>query len=84
MNPIYKWLIFKNPILSNKAILIQTDFKPNLNGINIVVDIDKINKKDISINDTLDKSLLTINEDQSNINKLIHLSLYDYILSSSF
>ena len=84
MNPIYKWLIFKNPILSNKAILIQTDFKPNLNGINIVLDIDKINKKDISINDTLDKSLLTINEDQSNINKLIHLSLYDYILSSSF
>ena len=82
MNPIYKLLIFKNPILSIKPKLIQTDFKPNLNGINIVLDIDKINKKDISINDTLDKSLLTINEDQSNINKLIHLSLYDYILSS--
>ena len=84
VNPIYKWLIFKNPILSNKASLIQTDFKPNLSGINIVLDMDKINKKDISINDTLDKSLLTINEDQSNINILIHLSLYDYILNSSF
>jgi hypothetical protein len=84
MSPIYKWLIFKNPILSNKASFIQTDFKPNLNGINIVLEMDKMNKKDMSITDTLDKSLLTINEDQSNINRLIHLSLYDYILSSSF
>ena len=84
MSPIYKWLIFKNPILSNKASFIQTDFKPNLNGINIVLEMDKMNKKDMSIIDTLDKSLLTINEDQSNINRLIHLSLYDYILSSSF
>jgi len=83
MSPIYKWLIFKNPILSNKATLIQTDFKPNLNGLNILLDMDKMNNKDISINDILDKSLLTINEDQSNINKLIHLSLYDYILASS-
>ena len=64
MNPIYKWLIFKNPILFNKASLIQTDFKPNLSGINIVLDMDKINKKDISINDTLDKFLLTIHEAQ--------------------
>lgn len=84
LSPIYKWLIFKDPILYNKATLIQTDFKPNLKDINIVVETDKINKKDISITHTLDKSLLAIKEDQSNINKLIHLSLYDFILNSSF
>ena len=30
LNPLYKWVIYKNPLLFNKALLIQSDFKPSL------------------------------------------------------
>ena len=84
LNPLYKWIIFKNPFSSNKMALIQTGFKPNLNNINIISGINEQNKKDITLNGVIDKTLFEVNEEQSNINILIHLSLYDYIINSSF
>ena len=83
LNPLYKWVIYKNPLLFNKALLIQSDFKPSLNGINIIMEEKSKKEKDIYINDIIEKSLIT-SEEISNIYLLIHLTLYDYILKCSF
>ena len=83
INPLYKWVIYKNPLLFNKALLIQSDFKPSLNGINIIMEEKSKKEKDICINDIIEKSLIT-SEEISNIYLLIHLTLYDYILKCSF
>ena len=82
LNPLYIWIIYKNPILFNKSLLIQTDFKPSLNGINIVVDDKSKIEKKSGIADIIEKSLIT-SEEISNIYLLVHLTLYDYILKSS-
>ena len=82
LNPIYKWLMFKNPIIYNKALLINADFKLNLKGINITVDKDLDIEKN-NINDLIQKTLID-NEELSNVYLLTHLTLYDFILNLSF
>ena len=83
LNPIYKWVIYKNPILSKKTILVNTDFILDLKDINIIIEGDSKNKKYSYIDTIIDNSLL-INEEESNLYLLINLSLYDYIINSSF
>ena len=83
LNPIYKWIIYKNPILYNKTTLIQTDFKPTLNDINIIIDESKKSEKEILIENLTEKTL-TINEEQSHIYLLVHLTLYDFFINLSF
>ena len=83
LNPIYKWIIYKNPLLYNKATLIQSDFKPTLNDINIIIDENKKNEKEELIGNLIEKTLIS-NEEQSNIYLLVHLTLYDFIINSSF
>lgn len=81
--PIYKWIIFKNPILSKKSILLNADFTLSLKDINIILDEELKNKNNSFIDSIIDNSLL-INEEESNIYLLINLALYDYIINSSF
>ena len=81
LNPVYKWIMFKNPIIYNKALLINADFKLNLNGINITMDKDSDNENN-NINDLIHKTLI-VNE-ESNVYLLTHLTLYDFILNLSF
>ena len=83
LNPIYKWILFKNPISYNKTSLIQTDFKPTLNDINIIIEMDTNFKIHNFLEDLINKALTT-NEQESKLYLLIHLTLYDFIINSSF
>ena len=86
--PIYQRIIYKNPILSKKANVIKTKFKPSLDNINIIIDNKEEN--DDKSNDTNDNvksiinHILFINKEESNIYFLIYLTLYNYIINSSF
>ena len=88
INPIYYWIIYKNPILSKKANIIKTKFKPSLDNIKIVIDTQEENDDESSnINDNIKSivnHILHINKDDSNIYLLIYLTLYNYIINSSF
>ena len=83
LSPVYKWIIYKNPILCNKAALIDAGFNLNLNDINIIIESDTDAEKQENISGIIDKTLI-INEELSNYYLLIHLSLYDFIVNTSF
>jgi hypothetical protein len=83
LNPIFKWIIYKNPILCNKAILIDAGFILNLKDINITIDSDTDAEKQENISGIIEKTL-KINEESSNYFILVHLSLYDFIVNISF
>ena len=81
--PIYKWIIFKNQIIFNKASTIQTDFKPSLKSINISIEENKKVEKDIYFKHIIEKAI-KVNEEESNLYLLILLTLYDCVINSSF
>ena len=85
INPIYKRIIYKNPILFKKTTLIKTNFKPSLENIKVIIELNEENDEkedDIKINSIIDH-ILFINKEESNIYLLIYLTLYNYIINSS-
>ena len=86
INPIYGRIIYKNPILFKKTTFIETSFKPTLENIKIFVDnkddSEDINK-DLSLSSILYHTLF-VNKEETNIYLLIYLTLYNYIINSSF
>ena len=88
INPIYGRIIYKNPILLKKANIIKTRFKPSLDNIKIIIDNkeeddDNNNENDLKFKSIIN-NILCINNKKSNIYILIYLSLYNYIINSSF
>ena len=86
INPIYGRIIYKNPILLKKSNIIKTGFKPNLDNIKIIIDNkedEDDNEKDLKFNSIIN-NILFINNKKSNRYLLIYLSLYNYIINSSF
>ena len=85
INPIYGRIIFKNPILFKKANIIKTAFKPSLNNIKIIIDNkqDEDEENDIKFKSIINHTLF-IKKEESNIYLLIYLTLYNYIIKSSF
>ena len=85
INPIYGRIIYKNPILFKKVSIIKTDFKPNLDNINIIIDNKENDNEDIDLKfNSIINHILFMNKKESNIYLLIYLTLYNYIINSSF
>ena len=87
INHIYCRIIYKNPILFKKSTIIKTNFKPSLENVKIIIDNkeqDEDDTKKETIINSIINHILFINKDQSNIYLLIYLTIYNYIINSSF
>ena len=85
MNPIYGWIIHKNPILFIKQNIIKTNYKPSFDKIKIIIDNKESDDEEDNQNlNSIINYILFINKEESNIYLLIYLSIYNYIVNASF